>query len=148
VAEAVHVEGLKEFRAGLKEAGVGWPRQLTKTNQELARWLAPMATSAAQSVGGATKHFASSIRGMGTQASARLEVEQRANAAFWGAKKRTGWNRGNATPNQPAWVGNSWDPGGSGGPYAINATIAANLDAIEERYGVAIEELTHLAFPS
>jgi hypothetical protein len=148
MAEAVHIEGLKEFRAGLKAAGKEWPKQLTKTHRALAQWLAPQASSAAEAIGGSTKHFASSIRGMGTQESARLEVEQKANAAFWGAKKRTGWNAGNLTPNQPPWVGNSWEPGGSGGPYAINATIAGNLDAIEERFGVAIDELTHLAFPS
>lgn len=144
---AVQTVGYKELKAGLRSADTGMARELTKVQRELAQWLAPQAQAAAGAEGGSTRHFAGKISGRGTQAGARLEVASVANAAFWGAKQRTGWNAGNATANQKPWVGAGWDAGGPGGPYAMNPTIARNLPQIEERYGDGLAELLRNAFP-
>ncbi len=73
-----------------------------------------------------------------------------ANAAFWGAKQdHTGWNAGNrGQPNQPEWVGNSWDVGVKGqGPYALNEAIATHLDSYLEEMWDGIDRVVAQAFP-
>jgi hypothetical protein len=78
---------------------------------------------------------------------ARVGVSNRmANAAFWGAKQRTGWNAGNATPNLPDWIGNSWKVGGPGGPYGINPAIRTHMDDIIKAYREGIDALMDEAF--
>jgi hypothetical protein len=148
VAEAVHEVGFKELRAALKEVDAAWPKELATFHRDLARWLAPIAQGAATAMGGEQHHFAHDISGQGTQTGARLQVAQEANAAFWGAKKRTGWNRGHGGKAQhPPWVGNAWLPGEAGGPYALNPTIAANIDQIVEKSGQMVDRITRQAFP-
>ena len=94
-------------------------------------------------MGGVQAKFAGAITGRGAASGARIGLSgNKANAAFWGAKQRSGWNVRNDTPNLPEWVGNSWDVGGAGqGPYAINDTIAKRTDEILEMYGDAIDKL-------
>jgi len=76
-----------------------------------------------------------------------------ANVAFWGAKKHTGWyNRAryvDGVPQHPKWIGNSWDAATNpGGPYAINAALAAYLPELLDEYEEAIQDLARRAFPS
>lgn len=145
---AVEVEGLKEFRRALKAADASYPRELSKLHREIARLVAPRAVAAASVSSGSTRHFAGAIRASGTASSARLTVAPAATAAFWGAKQRTGWNAGNQAANQKPWVGAAWDPGGAGGPYALNPAIRASLNDIDRLAGDGMEDLYRKAFPT
>ncbi len=144
-------EGMAELRAGLKELenGAAWARELSKANRVIAKTVASAAQGRASGMGHWWGHFAGDISGSGTQTGAKVGVAGEANAAFWGAKKFTGWHAGqDGAPNQPEWVGAGWDVGGPGGPYAINETVAAMKDQIVEDYGKSIDALTKRAFPS
>ena len=147
----VEVLGLSAFRKELRqlEDPKPWTRELGKVNREVAKQGAEWARAAATAMGGPQKHFAGAIRGYGSAASARIAVkDQDAYAAFWGAKQRTGWNAGNKTPNQPEWVGNSWDAAVHGqGPYAINDALATRLRQLEALYINGIDDITRRAFP-
>lgn len=145
----VTVLGLSELKRDLKATGSDpvWTKALAKANREVARDVAVWSASAAQSLGGPFAHFAGDIVGRGTQTGARVEVRPRANATFWGAEKRTGWNAGHGgAPQHPKWVGASWRPGGPGGPYAINPTIETHGPQIDQRFLNNIDDITRQAF--
>lgn len=157
---AVEVEGLKEFRKALKAADASYPKEIAKLHREIARLVQPRAVGAAKAVGGAAGHFASSIVAAGSQASARIVVAPKANAAIFGASKRLGWNAGwrngvlteradnGGRPQSRPWVGSSWEPGGAGGPYGVNPAIRASLGDIDRLAGDGMEDLYRKAFPS
>ncbi len=146
----VEVIGLREFAAELRQLQNSrrWLQELGKSQREIATKVAGWSRFAAASMGGPQRHFASAIVGRGGVSGAKIQIaDEQAFAAFWGAKKRTGWNVGNDTPNLPQWVGNSWDVGVAGqGPYAINDTIAKRTDEILRMYGEAIDQITADAF--
>lgn len=148
---AIEVEGLKEFRKELRQLADGktWAKELGTVQRTLAKKVAGWAKSDASGMGGPAGHFASSIKGAGGAAGAKITVAPKANAAFWGAKRRTGWNAGNnGRPQHPRWVGAGWDVGVAGqGPYAINSAIAAHMDEIEREYWSGVDDLTSRAFP-
>lgn len=148
--QAVEVVGLKELRRELRRLDDprGWTKQLTAVNRGLGRQGAQWAQGAAGGMGGVQAHFAGSIRGYGNASGARIGVAGKANAAFWGAKQRTGWNARNQTANQPEWVGAGWEVAVAGqGPYAINSALAAHVDDIVDLYAEGIDDLTRRAFP-
>ena len=149
---AVEVDGLADFRRELRqlEEPRQWSAKLGRLHRELAQKVAGWASFTASGMGGATGHFAGALAGRGSVTGARIQVANpAANAAFWGAKQRTGWNAGNDTPNLPEWVGNAWDVGVAGqGPYAINDTIAAKGPEILDMYGEAVEDIASAAFPN
>lgn len=149
---AVEVVGMKEFRRELKKLDdpKAWSKELSRANKEIAKKSVGWARAVAMGMGGPQAHFAGALRARGGLAGARIAVaDGNANAAFWGAKQRTGWNAGNETPNLPRWVGNSWSVGVSGqGPYAINDAIAANKARIIDAYADAIDDIARRAFPS
>ncbi len=62
-----------------------------------------------------------------------------AQGAFFGALQY---------PQFPAWVGNSWEVGGSGGPYAVNPAIRDSMQDIIDGYGDAFEAAASRAFPT
>lgn len=146
---AVRVEGLSELRRALRklEDGTTWSRELGSIQRDVAKKVAGWASSNAGGMGGPFAHFSGAIRGRGGVAGAKVAVANPdANATFWGAMARTGWNAGNNTPNHPKWVGNGWDVGGPGGPYAINPAIADHKDEIVDGdYGDAIDDLMQRA---
>lgn len=144
---AVQVQGLAELRKELKllNAGKKWTQELSKLSRKVSRSVVMWSRGEAT---GMQAHFARNIRGTGGPAGARIGIDRVANAAFWGAHKRTGWNDGNGPANQPAWVGASWQVGVAGqGPYAINPAIADHMDEIIEMYGDGIDDITSRAFP-
>lgn len=148
---AVHIIGLDQFRAELKKLDdpKRWNKELGKAQRDIAKKVAAWSSGAAAAMGGPQSHFAGAIRGRGGVSGARVAVARpEANAAFWGAKQRTGWNAGNEAANQPRWVGNSWDVGGAGGPYAINSTVRERMRAIEDMFGDAIDDVARRAFPT
>jgi hypothetical protein len=147
----VEVSGLNAFRRELKtlENSREWTKELGALNRVIAKDAAADARAAAEAMGGVQKHFAAAIKGYGAAAAARIRIaDERANAAFWGAKQRTGWNAGNQAPNQPEWVGNSWDVAVRGqGPYAINDSVADNADKYAAQYGDGFLYIARRAFP-
>lgn len=148
---AVEVEGLKEFRKALKAVDPALAKEITKVHRDIAQMVGARAVGMASGMGGSTAHFATSIRPRGSAAGARLDVQPKANAAIFGAKKRTGWPNvvhGQGRPQHPAWVGSGWEPGGAGGPRGINPAIRASLTQIDDMFLDGIEEAARKAFPS
>lgn len=147
---SVRVEGLKELRKVLKQAEdpKAWGKELGRANRDGARQVASWAQGEARAMGGPFAHFAGEISGRATQTAARVQIDSTANATFWGAKGRSGWNYGNAgAPQHPAWVGASWEVGVVGqGPYAINETIARRSVEIDAIYRSVIDRILSEAF--
>jgi hypothetical protein len=161
--KAASVVGLKELRRELKklENPREWSKELAKVQRTVAQDVAAKAQIKASGMGGVQKHFAKAIRGRGTVLGARIAVGGRksrnggaeANAAFWGAKKRTGFYaryrfKDSTAQQHPTWIGNSWDVAVKGqGPYAINDAIAEELPETIDKYADAVLALTRRAFP-
>ena len=149
----------------LTPLGVGnLSKYLTRTAQEVAgpglkdihRDVANMAAEAsrseARSMGGLQAKAANAIRGAGNVTAARVRISATARTryapvAFWGALGRSGWFRadryyGSTYPQHAPWVGADWRVGVKGeGPYAVNAAIAENLDAIQNLFSERLQEL-------
>lgn len=149
---SVQAVGLREWRKELKalEDGRALTLEFARENRAIAKKAASWAQDEANSMGGPFAHFAKMIKGKGGAAGAKIGIDPTANAVFWGAKKRTGWNARNPQSKQqfPDWVGASWDTAVKGqGPYAINPALADHLDDIAEMYGDAIDRIAKKAFP-
>lgn len=150
---AVEIEGLKEFRKELKALGPEWPKALRKQYKAISDKVAQSAQAKASSLGGVHAKAAPGIKGYATADSGAVGVPSGGVAAVgvWGAKKHTGWYAkpqfANSPPQHPKWVGNSWEPGGSGGPYGVNAAIAAELPFIEKAFTAVVDDVTKQAFP-
>lgn len=148
---SVRIEGLKEVRKILRQAEdpKAWGKELGRANREGARQVAGWAQGTARSMGGPFAHFADEISGRATQTAARIQIDSTANATYWGAKGRSGWNfKHGGAPQHPAWVGASWDVGVMGqGPYGINETIARRSVEIDAIYRSVIDRILSEAFP-
>lgn len=147
----IKVDGLDEFRKELRRAADGKTlrKEFTAEERKIAQRVAQAAR--AQASGGPQRHFASKITGKASpRKGALVGIAPVANAAFWGAKKNTGWNRAareGSKAQHPAWVGAAWEVGGPGGPYAINPAIRDLSPLIPSWYGDAIDRVTRPAFP-
>jgi len=151
---AVEVEGLKEFQRSLRTAAD--PKAVKNAFKEaqlpIAEDVAAHARGYAGRIGGGAAHFASLITGKATQKGASVGVAKAAFAAFWGAKKRTGWyakvgsSQGGKPQHRP-WIGQSWDIRQGQGPYAIAAAVKSKSTEIEDRYLKAMEKVSAKAFP-
>lgn len=150
---AVEVQGFAEFRRLLKAVDPQWAKELSKANRVVAKRVALKARSYANAYGPMQRASSGAIKWSGTQAAASVKVADTtrnpfALPAFWGAKKRTGWNAGNVRPNLPEWVGNGWDYGVHGqGPYAINDAVADAIPEVLDDYMAMLDELFSKAFP-
>lgn len=149
---AVHVEGLDEFRAGLKHANNprAFKTELKKEERVIATEVAQTARGIASGMGGPFAHFAGAIVGKSTVQGASIGLGgPYANDTFWGGKATTGWNAGNDGARQhPEWVGASWDVKEGQGPYALVPAIVELEPKIVHDYGVAVDRVTHQAFPN
>jgi hypothetical protein len=152
--KVVEVKGLKDFRRELKAASSGMPKALRKAQKEIADDVAAGSQLAAFAMGGLQAKAAGSIKGYAsqTQASVGFPSGGIAGAAFWGTLRHTGWyaaaRYAGGRPNNPKWVGNSWEPGVAGqGPYAINDALADFLPDLDDRYLDMLEDLASKAFP-
>lgn len=158
MAVPVEVQGMAEFRRALRAMGPEWTRELTKVHRTVALKVAAGAQSRAASMGGVHRRAAPAIKGYANKMNARVGVSpgaktRMANVALWGAKRHTGWyanaRYSDGPAQHPAWVGNTWDVGvPGGGPYAINATVAAMTPTIIADFERMIDELARRAFPS
>ena len=159
--KVITVEGLREFRKALKEAGDEFPKELKAAHLTVADIAARVSQSEARRMGGVQAKAAGALKGNGTATQARLQVKPSkskrnatamANVAFWGAKKRTGWYaRGryadSPKPQHKPWVGNTWDVmDPTEGPYAINAALAAHQGDIYDAFDAALDRLISRAF--
>lgn len=138
--QMVRFEGFDEFRRLLRQAEGNWDGALRESNRQIAQGIAAKARGATETAQQAAA--AGAITGRGDRRGAAIGVNRSpafAQGAFYGALQY---------PQFPAWVGNSWDVGGSGGPAAINPTIRDNLTEIVEAYGDAFEKICALAFPN
>lgn len=153
------IVGLKEFRRELRALGAEWPKELRKVHKTIADEGADRARSVARGMGGQQAKYAGAIKGTANQREARIGVlgggrNAGANAAFWGAKRRSGWygwRRYIDTDGRPQfkpWVGNAWTAAShTGGPYAINSALAQYVPRLLGRYEEMIDELARRAFP-
>lgn len=153
----VEIVGLKEFRQALRSLGPEWPKALRAANKRIADRGALLARGYAAGMGGVQAKAAGAIKGYANQREIRIGIGSgkalpMAAVAFWGAKRHTGWyaraRYHDSTPQHPEWVGNSWDVAAFGqGPYAINQSLAMNINTLLEEYFTEIEVLAHDAFP-
>lgn len=135
----VELKGWTSFRNGLRRAGAGWTRALALANREIGQYVAKESKANTETAQQAKASRA--IRGRGAALSAKVVILDNppfALGAFLGALQYAQF---------PTWVGNSWDVGGPGGPYAVNPTIRANMDNIVNAYGDAFERISTAAFP-
>lgn len=150
---AVQIKGLRELRSELRRLDrVGgsavWSRHLGATHRELSAKVVALAQASAD---GQAAHFADDLKARGTPTGARVGWAPRANTAFMGAKKHTGWYAAvrfqDGPPQHPVWVGTGWAAGGPGGPYAVNAAVRDNLALIVATYGRMLDDVVARAFP-
>ena len=137
---ALRFEGFDEFRRLLRAAGDDWDGAVREANRQIGEGVAGKARGATTSAQQAKA--AGAITGRGDRRGAAVAVTRDpkfAQGAFYGALQY---------PQFPAWVGNSWEVGGSGGPYAINPTIRDSMSDIIDAYGDAFEKICALAFPN
>lgn len=67
-------------------------------------------------------------------------------AAFFGMDRHVGWYAKRRFANSSGrqfdrWVGNSWEPGGAGGPYVLNDAVRARLDDVVKQWAEGIDAL-------
>lgn len=139
---------IEKWRKELDKIERKFPGAKRKAEVVIAKEVAAEARAFARGTGPMQAHFAGSIYGSATPQGAAIGVRHDADAAFWGAKKHTGWYAGKPGPAQfPEWIGNDWDVGKLGeGPLAINPTIFHEGPNIEKRYGHALDEAASGAF--
>lgn len=128
--------------------------ELKRANERAAEVFADKAYSLAFRLGGIHRKERGAIKArkqankvaVGVSAT---KTHPAALVAFWGAKKRTGWNAGHGgKPQHPKWVGNTWGVGVKGqGPYALNDAIADEATFREARreYEQGIDDLAKRA---
>lgn len=155
---AVHVEGLNEFRRALRAMGPQWARRLSQAHKKIASRTSQIAQALARGMGGVQAKASPAIKGRATNSAAKIAIAggsslPMANAAFFGAKRHSGWYAKpqfwDGPPQLPEWVGNGWDVGVAGtGPYAINDAIATYMPYLIEDFADMIDEIARDAFPN
>jgi len=153
---AYTVEGAKEAADALRKAGKDGKRAVRRAGKDIGDFVADRSRARARSGGvrmqiGALK----GLRGKGTLKGGAIVIANTARvpyamAAFLGAKGRRGWYadpryRGRGGQQFPDWVGNQWQPGGTGGPYHVNDVIRRYQDQLiaifSDELQQAIEDL-------
>lgn len=136
----VRLEGFAEFRRELNRAGDGWGRALRSVNKSIADGVAAKARGMTETAQQA--RAAGAIVGAAESRAAKIAIRNSppfAQGAFFGALQYAQF---------PRWVGNSWEVGGAGGPYAVNPAIRDSMQDIIDAYGDAFEAAAAGAFPS
>lgn len=148
--------GLANFDRSLAQI----PREWAKVEREVLKTIADegarRAQAKARGLGGVQAKSAKAIRGTVARGEARIGVTAgrgvpMAAAAFWGAKRHTGWYAKPQYRNGPAqhdpWVGNGWDVAVAGtGPYAINDALAEYLPELLDDFREGLDDAFDPAF--
>lgn len=135
----VEIEGLRQFRNGLRRAGSGWTRVLADVNKDVARHV-ERETKGGYLESAQQVKAEGALSGRGSTAAAKIVIGGSppfALGAFMGALQYRQF---------PKWVGNTWDVGGAGGPPP-NAAIRDSKQDIVDAYGDAFEYVARAAFP-
>lgn len=155
-----HIDEFRREVARLGPDGKDWEDKLKEVNEANAYTIAADARAKARALGGVQARAADAIKSRRVKAGIRVAVSSGAGrpealAAFWGGKRRTGWNSPDDvtnpgfisdTPNLPEWVGNTWKVAERGeGPYAVNAAIADKRADVIKAWGDAIDDLAREA---
>jgi hypothetical protein len=171
-APPIQVEGLKQFRAELKNLGPEWSRMLAKANKQVAELVVPEAQTATRSVhinamsgrpsGKVQAKVASTIRAATSSVEASVKVGKGMPFVFGallgalpiagraGSKRRATYEatgKGGVMRQFPVHIGNSWVVGEPGGPYGIGDAFVHAMPAIREAYDAALAEVVSKAFP-
>jgi hypothetical protein len=161
--DQVHVRGLRELRAQLKDLEGDFPKRLRLAAKKAAEVVAARGRTDAGTGTPQQQLLAPTIRAAATQMAAKVVVGNNrypfALAAFLGGRYKTGWYSDERYAESygaqfPPWVGNQWDPGESweghvpGEPYILGGTIRHVKDEVLEVYLDELDEITRDAFPS
>ncbi len=147
----VEIRGLKDFQRALRSVDARYNNTARTIHRRVSDLVAGRARSSAPS------GVSGSIKARSTNTKAFIETVPKppyALAVLWGAKRRTGWYAkpryaASAARQFPAWVGNQWDPGETGGqPYHIGPAINRSLDEVMAIYEDGIAEVAREAFPN
>lgn len=156
---------IEEFIKQLRRVEMDLDPALEKVHEEIAQLAEDWARWEAASGGRGSKTrqrqlAMGAIKGKGSAKDVRVAVVKSAGApwalaAFWGAKRRTGWYadplKYRTSPRRQfdSWVGNSWETAVAGtGPYAINDALAHHLPEILEKYRDRLfDDVMKQAFP-
>jgi hypothetical protein len=132
----LHVVGLKGLQRDLRAIDAELPRELRKINAEAAKKAQEESQTEASGMGGVQAKAAAGLKASGTQTAAALVIDARqlpyTLGAFLGAKKY---------PQFPEWVGNDWEPGGPGGPYAVGDALRKVAPKLIDEYDLAVDRL-------
>lgn len=158
----VRVEGLADFRKALGRAD----KDANKEFGLAQRKVKDLVVGDARTIGrtskrGPLRHFSrrAGISGTSTAKDSKTGIagvailvkNPDAMAAFMGSGGRTGWyaagkfSRSKGRQFAPH-VGNTWEVGGPGGPYAINPAIRQNLEHIDRMILDAVQAAGAQAF--
>jgi hypothetical protein len=134
-ADRVYVLGLRDFLRELKAVGVELPKEVRKTNLEVAQFVVGEAISTAVALGGVHEKASPAMKAAGQQRYALAKIDSRKYPFALGAEFGGG---GRSTTRQfPPHRGSGSDAG-----YALYPTIRAKTDEIVERYGEALDRIS------
>jgi hypothetical protein len=147
---AFEVEGAAEMVQALRAAGKDGKKKIREAGKDVGELVTDR--SKARARGGAPMQRAAAIRGLkpgatnkgGTIRIVNTAKTPYAMAAFMGVKGRRGWYaaaRYEKSKGQqfPKWIGSSWKPGDTDGPYHVNPAIRTSQDDVED---VFIDKIT------
>ncbi len=138
---AIRVEGLEEFRAGLKKLGPEWPGKLGQINKRLTSMIVTDARNRASTA--QAKKAAESLK---ASAGAKEAIVSLGGPGFEFA---LGAEFGALQYKQfPPWRGNQFAPAEGGVGYFLMPAIHDDLGKIEAAYLDAVGDLTKQAFPT
>lgn len=128
---AIRVEGLREVRRNLRQAGDReTPKQVRAAHKDAAKVAEGKSRGRASSSEPQQQRAAAALLGKGTPAAAVLAIRNTGAVpfgvgAFMGAKQFRQF---------PAWVGNAWDLEAGVGPYVVAEAIRDGLEEITDTY--------------
>lgn len=155
---SVDIKGIDELIHDLRDrlgSDRSWDQELAGAHKLVGERAADWARFSAA---GGTRQQATAIdrikgRGFPTHATIGVYnagVTQYALGAFYGAKRRFGWyadavkyggRDADRRKQFPAWVGNSWEPAGDGGPYHVNSSLRDHIEDIQKFYWDVFDKL-------
>lgn len=142
---AYEVRGLRELRAGLKEADAKLPRELTRAHREAAQKIAADGANRLSGRSRLAALAADAVKGKGTALTSKITLDGNDGLAgeviLGAALGALRW------PQFPAWIGQDWNVGDPGGPYGVGDAIAEGVDDLVRTYDDTLARLTAVAFP-
>ncbi|MDM4721845.1 hypothetical protein QTQ03_20425 [Micromonospora sp. WMMA1363] len=141
-ADAVRIEGLRDFVSALKAVDAQYPKAVRQANYDMAAELVARSKADAASVGGVARKAARSLRAA-RQANASVVTGGGARYPyFWGAEFGARQYR-----QFKPWRGNQYG-GWSGGPgYFLHPTIRSEAERLLDGYMARLDALAGEAFP-